>query len=108
MLDENLGAQATTDFIVRVTNNSAIPVPNFTIFVNRITPPTDPSINLFPASVQIVQLDPGETEECHFLVHNGTTDVQEDFTFRVRSSYFGIADPAIGGATHEYDNFVRP
>lgn len=108
MLDESLGVGATTDFIVRVTNNAAIPVPNFRIFVDRIAPPTNANVNLFPAHVHIVQLDPGETEECHFLVHNHTGSVQTTFTFRVRSSYFGISNPAIGGATHQYDNFVRP
>lgn len=108
MLDESLGAQATTDFIVRITNNSNTPVPNFRVFVDRIAP-TDPNVNLFPAHVHVVQLDPGETEECHFLVQNHTPGaVQTTFRFRVRSSYFGISDPAIGGATHEYNNFVRP
>ena len=97
MEDEDIGAQKSTEFIVKVTNNSSTAVPNYRVLVNRIAG----AVSLSPNNVLIPLLGKGETEECHFQVRNTTNTVQTNYTFRVRSTYFGAI-------THQYDNFQRP
>jgi len=97
MEDEDIGTQKSTEFIVRVTNNSATPIPNYRVFVNRLAG----QVTVSPANVLIPVLGKGETEECRFQVRNPTNTVQSQYTFRVRSTYFG-------SITHNYDNFARP
>jgi uncharacterized membrane protein len=96
MEDDSIGPQQSTDFIVSVSNKSNTPVPNYRVFVNRLAG----SVNVSPSNVIIPLLSPGETEECHFQVRNSTNNVQTNYTFRVRSTYFG-------SITHTYNNFVR-
>jgi hypothetical protein len=98
MEDESIGANKTTDFFVKITNNSATPVPNYRVFVNRLAG----AVTVSPPNILIPRLDPGEMEECHFLVSNTTGAVQTNYTLRVRSTYFG------GVITHTYDNFREP
>jgi len=97
MEDEDIGAQQSTDFIVSITNKSTTPIPNYRVFVNRLAG----SVTVSPGNVLIPLLEPGETEECHFQVRNRTNNVQTQYTFRVRSTYFG-------SITHIYKNFARP
>jgi hypothetical protein len=97
MEDDDIGPQKSTEFIVKVTNKSATAVPNYRVFVNRLAG----SVTLSPANVLIPTLGSGETEECRFQVRNSTNAVQTNYTFRIRSTYFGAI-------THQYNNFQRP
>ena len=97
MEDEDIGPQKATEFIVKVTNNSATAIPNYRVLVNQLAG----AVTLSPNNVLIPLLGEGETEECRFHVRNPTNTVQTSYTFRVRSTYFGAV-------THQYDNFQRP
>ena len=97
MEDEDIGAQKSTDFVISITNNSPTPIPNYRVYVSRIAG----SVVLSSSNVLIPLLEPDETEECRFQVRNPTNTVQTNYTFRVRSNYFG-------SIYHSYNNFHRP
>lgn len=100
MGDDDIGPGERTDFIVKITNNSSTSVKEFQVFVKKKTGSS--KLVVMPSSDSILRLDPGETEECHFLVINkDKKNVQTQYTFGVQSQYFGLAP-------HSYGDFVKP
>src|SRR5574341_1235980 len=97
MEDESIGAQKTTTYTLSITNDSVSNVKEVKVEAARIA---GARVVVHPPHLNILVLEPGETENCVFLVHNPTNAVVTDYTLRNRISYAGRA--------HDFANFTRP
>lgn len=99
MEDDSIGAQQTTTYTLSLTNDSIIDVKNIKVEVARIA---GAGVVVHPPRLTILVLEPGETENRVFLVHNPTNDVVTDYTLRNRISH------AEAEQVHDLDDFTRP
>ncbi len=97
MEDESIGAQETTTYTLSNTNDSISPVENVVVDVKRIE---GDRVVVHPPHLTILVLDPGETENRVFLVHNTTDEVATNYTLRNQISY--------AEQVYDLDNFTRP
>jgi hypothetical protein len=97
MEDESIGAQQTTTYTLSITNNSVSERTNVKVEVARIA---GAGVVVHPPHLTIPVLEPGETENRVFLVHNPTNTVVTNYTLRNRISY--------AGQVHDFANFTRP
>ena len=84
MEEEKIGAQETTTYTLSITNDSGNRVEKVKV---EVKPNELDGVKVHPPRLTILVLEPGETANRVFLVHNTTDDVATNYTLHNRISY---------------------